>query len=82
MEYGNVFKMAWGLRDPEMEAPLDGLVVEYLDPITVRVLDECQLLHFPVFHPLNEWHSQLIEALTRCCNIRHHDSDVAEPARV
>lgn len=64
-----------------IEEDLDCSVVEDLDPITIGILDEGQLLHFAILHSLDKRNFQLIEALAGNGHVRNHYADVAEAAR-
>lgn len=50
--------------------------IEYLDPISVWIAYECQILHLSFVRFLNERNTQLLESLTCFLDVRNNDSDV------
>ena len=52
------------------------LGVEDLDPVTIGILDEGDVLHLAVVGLLHKSHSQLLKALACRLNIRHCEADV------
>lgn len=56
--------------------------IENLNPIAVGVFDESQPLHFAVVGTLDERNVQLFEAFAGRIHIGHHNTNVAEAARL
>lgn len=54
----------------------------HLNPVSIRVQDESDILHLPICEALFEWHAQPLEACASGLNVVHGNRDVAEPARI
>ena len=54
----------------------------HLDPVSVRVQDERDVIHLAVREALLERHAESLEARTCLLDIGHGDGDVAEPLRL
>ena len=54
----------------------------HLNPVSIRVQDESDVLHLPIGETLLEWHAQPLEACASGLNVVHGDRDMAKPARL
>lgn len=64
----------------QLELLIQGLAVEDLDPITVRILNKSQSHHAPLIGLLDEFYTHFLESIASRIYIRNHQSNVPKSA--
>lgn len=57
------------------------LVLQNLNPISIRIRDECNVLHLALIQPLLEWHVEAAETLTRRIEVVDSNSWATQSAQ-
>ncbi|KAJ8960812.1 hypothetical protein NQ318_020108 [Aromia moschata] len=52
-------------------------VIEYFNPVTVRIRYESKTPHFPIVRFLDKVHAQFLEPFTSLIHVGHHNPNVA-----